>query len=299
MLMIEDRKPFFRAVIMPNETGWKVRDVLKRHYHFSTGLIRNIKNDGVLQVNKENVYFTKQLNAWDIVELYLEQQSKVFPEVSSLKIVYEDDEILVINKSSGQIMHPRHQYISGTLANYIAGYLAEKGEVPSSYLINRLDKGTSGLVLVAKNPLAASILSEEVGQMKKVYLALTHGNFSSDNGVIDFNIVEPKEGIKRTVGPQGKTAITRYQVIKRYADFTLVKLSLESGRTHQIRVHLSATGHPIAGDDFYGEATNGFERIFLHASYLEFFHPKTGSILKLKAKLPSDLYRLLEGLKEL
>jgi len=293
---LERERPFFRAVILPSEAGWKVKDVLKRHYHFSTSLIRNVKNRGELRINSQTSYFSYEVKAWDVVEVYLAVETKVTPEFSKIEVVYEDSDVLVVNKPAGMVVHPRKRYVSGTLANYIAGHLVQKGERPSSYLVNRLDKETSGLVLAAKNPLAAVILSEEIGEMEKHYLALVHGRVHSEAGVIDLGIVDPKEGVRREVGEDGRKATTKYEVLMRYTDHTLVKAVLLSGRTHQIRVHFSSIGHPLVGDEVYGEGDEGLGRTFLHACHMAFPHPRTGTICQFDAELPVELKEYLNEL---
>lgn len=291
---MKGRKPFFQALILPSEEGWQLRTILKRHYNFSTGLIRQIKHYGLILVNGEEKLLVYKAKAWDRVEVVLSFASKVEPEDLPLDVVYEDSDIIIVNKSAGQVVHPRHQYISGTLANALAGYLVAQGEQPSSFLINRLDKGTSGLLLAAKNPLAALILSKEINSMQKDYLALVSGRVEKDSGVIDLPIEDPKDGVKRTISQDGKDAITRYKVIERFNDCTLLRLSLGSGRTHQIRVHLSAINHPILGDDLYGDSPIDIDRPILHACSLRLFHPRTGVICEAEASLPDDFSLLLQ-----
>ncbi len=288
----------FKGLILPAEENWQVQTVLKKHYSFSTGLIRQVKNKGLLLVNKKQVPFTYLVKAWDRMEIILSQKSKVEPENLPIDIRYEDNEVLVVNKQAKQVVHPRHQYITGTLANSIAGYLNRQNKQPSSYLINRLDKGTTGLLLVAKNPLAAVILSQDIPRIKREYLALASGSFEENEGIIRLPIQSSQDSIKRFIAREGKASLTRYTVIQRFINCTLLRLSLESGRTHQIRVHLSAIGHPILGDDLYGKSGDGLQRPLLHACYLSFIHPKTGTICEVEAPLPEDFQNYLKSMGE-
>ena len=251
--------------------------------------------NGLLLVNKKQVPFTIFVKAWDRIEIFLFHKTKVEPENLPLDIRYEDNEVLVINKPAGQVVHPRHQYVTGTLANGRAGYLKRHKEQPSSYLINRLDKGTSGLLLAAKNPLAAVILSQEISQINREYLALVSGDLNANEGIIKLPIYTSQASIKRVIASEGKASTTRYVVLKRYTNCTLLRLSLESGRTHQIRVHLSAIGHPILGDFLYGELVDGLQRPLLHASFISFSHPKTGVRCRVEAPLPDDFQNYLKA----
>lgn len=286
--------PFFQGIVLPAEDNWQVKTVLKKHYCFSTGLMRQVKSHGFLLVNKKQVPFTFFIKAWDRIEIFLSQESKVEPENLPLEIRYEDNEVLVVNKPAGQVVHPRHQYVTGTLANGIAGYLKRQKGQPSSYLINRLDKGTSGLLLAAKNPLAAVILSQEIPQINREYLALVSGVFKANEGTIRLPIHTSQDSIKRVIAREGKASVTKYTVIRRFINCTLLRLSLESGRTHQIRVHLSAIGHPVLGDFLYGKPVDPLKRPLLHASFLSFSHPKTGARCKVEAPLPDDFQNYLK-----
>mgnify|MGYP000905317934 FL=1 len=289
-----NRLPFFKALVLPSEDGWQIRTLLSKHYNFSTGLIRQIKNHGVLLINNNASSMVAKVKPWDHIAIFLSYECKTNPELLPLTVIYEDDDLLIVNKEAGQIVHPRHQYISGTLANAIAGYLEKKGEQPASYLINRLDRGTSGLLLAAKNPLAAWILSNEINYMEKEYLALVAGVLERESGSIDLPIKDPENGMKRLISSVGKPARTDYYLLQQYKEAALLKISLKTGRTHQIRVHLSAIGHPIIGDDLYGEGNPFVQRPMLHAHFISFWHPRTGQICQGQAELPADFSQVIK-----
>lgn len=288
------RPPFFKALVLPSEDGWQIRTLLRKHYNFSTGLIRQIKNHGVLHVNNTASSMVAKVKSWDHIAIFLSYECKINPELLPLAVIYEDEDLLIVNKEAGQVVHPRHQHISGTLANAIAGYLDKKGEQPASYLINRLDRGTSGLLLAAKNPLAAWILSNEINYMEKEYLALVSGVLERESGSIDLPIKDPENGMKRLISSEGKLARTDYSLLQQYKEAALLRVSLKTGRTHQIRVHLSAIGHPLIGDDLYGEGNPFVSRPMLHAHFLSFYHPRTGQICQGHAELPADIKKVMK-----
>ena len=229
--------------------------------------------------------------------------STITPQPLPLDIIYEDDDLLVINKQAGLVVHPAAGHSDDTLVNaLLARYPAlqeEEGDRPG--IVHRLDRDTSGLIIVAKNLRTQAALIEQMKrhEITKRYLALVEGNVSLEHGSIDAPIGrDPRNRQKMAVTAVGsREAITHFRVLQRYQRHTLLLVQLETGRTHQIRVHLQAIGHPVVGDPVYGPGhTNPkipLHRQFLHASQLTFTHPITGILLNLEAPLPADLDSVL------
>jgi len=245
---------------------------------------------------------------------------KVEPEKIPLDIVYEDNWIVVVNKNAGMVTHPAPGHSSGTLVNALLAHcdnLSGIGGVVRPGIVHRLDAGTSGLLVVAKNDIAHIALSRQIMDrvMKREYVAVVWGEFEKGEGVIDAPIGRSKRDRKKmAVVVDGRRAITHYSVMDTFPPFQYIRLSLETGRTHQIRVHLSHLGHPVLGDPQYGgrrlrrgklskeefervtRALKLIERQALHAVSLEFLHPNSGEWMHFEAPLPDDFRRLLEYL---
>jgi len=218
-----------------------------------------------------------------------------------LDIVYEDEHLIVINKPSGMVVHPGAGNHSGTLVNallhHCAGLSAIGGPLRPG-IVHRLDKGTSGLVVVAKNDRTHGALARQFKKrkVKKVYIGFVKGVVELNHGTIDAPIARSRFDRKK-MGVQfveSKPAVTRYEVVKRFKDFTVLKMHPDTGRTHQIRVHLSYIGHPILGDDTYGKTDHDIRRIALHAKTIGFIHPITKQPVEFDSELPDDLKEFLK-----
>lgn len=230
------------------------------------------------------------------VEIPAAKEVSLKPEKIPLKIIYEDSDILVIDKDPGIVTHPTLDHPGGTIVNAVLGHL-EKMETKDLRpgIVHRLDKNTSGLLVVAKNTSALEKLKKQFKEkeVKKSYIALVHGKLEKEKGTIKEKIARhPKFRSKFSVSREGREALTNYKVLKRYNNLTLVELHPETGRTHQLRVHLSHLGHPIVGDKLYGGKML-LNRQFLHASSLELIHPKTREIMIFKSELPNYLVDFL------
>lgn len=231
------------------------------------------------------------------------------PEID-VTVVYEDDDLLIVNKPSGLVVHPSPGHDDGTLVNALLGRAGPEGfggiaGVRRPGIVHRLDRDTSGLLMVARTDLAQHGLMAQLKarRIKKTYLALVHGSVAAAVGRIEAPIGrDPRHRTRMGVVPDGRPATTGYRVSERFAEWTLLELDLVTGRTHQIRVHLDAIGHPVAGDRVYGTGTSskgpdGLARLFLHAWRLELTSPSSGELIRATAPLPPELEQVLVGLR--
>ncbi|MHB1131724.1 MAG: RluA family pseudouridine synthase [Chloroflexota bacterium] len=223
------------------------------------------------------------------------------PDDTPLDVVYEDADVLVIDKPAGLVVHPAPGHAAGTLANIVIGrWEGEEGEETlRPGIVHRLDKDTSGLMVVAKNPMAQANLAQQIGrrEMRKQYLLLVHGNLQAERGTIEAPIGrDPRDRKRMAVVGDGRDARTGFQVLEVLEGYTLVEATLETGRTHQIRVHFRAIGHPLIGDPVYGTADVRLplRRQFLHSHRLGFRLPSTGEWVEFERGLPADLEACLE-----
>lgn len=279
------------------DSGKSIYQFLKQKA-VSTSLIRSLKKDGLIHINKVPVYMDQTLLTGDKIQLLLplESSESLVPERIDFEVLYEDEDLLIINKPAGVAVHPTFNHPSGTLANGVMHYWQTKGLMHRFRAINRLDKDTTGIILIALNLYAYNRLSaqQESGSLIKQYAACVHGFVVNDTGTINLPIGR-KEGsiIEREVRADGQHALTHYRVLKRYNDMTLLEIQLLTGRTHQIRVHFSFLGHPLLGDDLYGGSRAKILRQALHASSLTFSHPRTEQTIEITAAYPIDILQLL------
>lgn len=287
--------------------GTKLREYLKREMGISTRLIRSASIQKRIFINNEVVKMNRVIKNGEIIKIDLEKEESqnIAPEKIDIDIVYEDEDILVVNKKPFMVVHPTKTYQSGTLANGVINYFMESNQNCIVRLVSRLDMNTSGLIIIAKNQFSHGMLSKAMSENKveKRYLAIVHGIFKEKQGTIDKPIYRPEgieNGTRRVVDERGQRSITHYKVVEEFSDSSLVECKLETGRTHQIRVHLSYLGHPIYGDVLYGDGDNEgdlIERQALHAYGLDFKSPRTEKELLLRADLPDDMKELIDKLK--
>ncbi|WP_346235540.1 RluA family pseudouridine synthase [Lysinibacillus telephonicus] len=263
--------------------------------------------DGIVKVNGESVKAKYKVKEGDVIEVDVPEAEplEVIPEDLNLEIVYEDSDVLVVNKPKGMVVHPAPGHMTGTLVNglmYHCKDLSGINGVLRPGIVHRIDKDTSGLLMVAKNDHAHHSLVEQLVNktVTRKYTALVHGHIAHDKGTIDAPIArDPKDRQKQAVVDNGKHAVTHFQVTERLGNYTLVECRLETGRTHQIRVHMNYIGFPLVGDPKYGpKKTIDFGGQVLHAGVLGFIHPTSKEYLEFEVPLPDDFEALLEQLRQ-
>ena len=285
---------------IPSEyDGANITTVLKQHFKISTNLIKDLKKykEGI-QVNGEHKRVVDLAAKGDILKITIRDTASenIVPTDIPLDIVYEDEDVLVINKPSNMPTHPSMGNYENSLANGVMYYYKSKGEERVFRAVNRLDKDTSGLMAVAKNSYIHARLGEEIQkkELKRKYMCIVCGDVERD-GTVDAPIRRADGSvINRIVAPDGQRAVTHYRVVKRYGEYTLLEMELETGRTHQIRVHFSHIGHPLAGDDMYGGHLNGIGRQALCCSKVLFVHPVTGHRIELTCPPQDDMMALVQ-----
>jgi len=272
----------------------KIEHILKKHIRLSKTLIRRLKRvDGGILLNGNSAKVIEIVKEGDTLKVTVpdKRTENIVPIEIPLDILYEDDEILAINKPRSMPVHPARNHREDTLANGVINYLKSS----SFHVITRLDKDTSGVVLIAKNPVSAALLTEEIKnkRIKKEYVAVVNGVPQPPKGKITQPIKKREErGILRCVSPGGKEAVTEYETLKTSDGLSLVKLIPITGRTHQLRVHMSYIGNPIYGDRMYGAEQIG-ERTRLHCCAVTFFHPINKNEITIEAPIPEDMKKRL------
>ena len=273
---------------------------------WSRSQVGNWLEEGRIKVNGGDVKAKYKVKVGDeiIVVIPELEELEILPEDLNLEIVYEDADVLVVNKPRGMVVHPAPGHTSGTLVNGLMHHckdLSGINGIARPGIVHRIDKDTSGLLMVAKNDVAhESLVNQLVAKtVTRKYTALVHGHIAHDKGTIDAPIGrDQKDRQKQAVVDKGKHAVTHFQVIERFGTFTLVECRLETGRTHQIRVHMNYIGFPLAGDPKYGpKKTIDFPGQVLHAGVLGFEHPITKEYLEFEAPLPADFAALLTELQ--
>ena len=284
-----------------NEDQHRMRlNVFLRESGISAALIRKIKftPDGML-VNGEKKNADWLLSAGDMVEVNLtddEEDSTVIPQTGPLDIVYMDSSCMVVNKPYDMPCHPSFNHPTDTVANYFMGYWQEKGQKKICRIINRLDRNTSGLVIIALDAHSAEQLK---GNVDKTYTAIVQGRLQPAHGIIDRPIARQRKSIiTRCVRADGQRAVTEYTVARQNDRLSVLDIKLYTGRTHQIRVHFSHIGHPLEGDDLYGGSRDNIHRHALHCSCLSFVSPSENRMVEVLSPLPEDMAGLAEGIRK-
>jgi 23S rRNA pseudouridine1911/1915/1917 synthase len=281
----------------------------KENPELSRSHIQKLITGEQVTVNGDPVRSSYRVKPGDEVVLRVPppRELEVVPENIPLDIYYEDADVVVVNKPRGMVVHPAEGNYSGTLVNALLFHCRDLSGVNGIMrpgIVHRLDKDTSGLIMVAKNDLAHLELARQLKERRvtRRYIALAHGNFAEDRGTVDAPIGRhPRDRQRMAVVSQGgRHAVTHYRVLERFGPYTLLELRLETGRTHQIRVHMAYLGHPLVGDLKYGPSRPHFDLQgqFLHAATLGFHHPREGEYMEFTAPLPGELQDILARLKE-
>jgi 23S rRNA pseudouridine1911/1915/1917 synthase len=273
---------------------------------WSRSQVGNWLDEGAIKVNGGDVKAKYKVKEGDVIEVNVPEVEdlEIIAEDLNLEIVYEDADVLVVNKPRGMVVHPAPGHTTGTLVNGLMHHckdLSGINGVARPGIVHRIDKDTSGLLMVAKNDVAHESLVNQLVEksVTRKYTALVHGHIAHDKGTIDAPIGrDQKDRQKQAIVDNGKHAVTHFQVIERFGNFTLIECRLETGRTHQIRVHMNYIGFPLAGDPKYGpKKTIDFPGQVLHAGVLGFKHPVTGEYLEFSAPLPEDFENVLTELR--
>ena len=289
--------------VPPERAGQKVDTLLRKELGLSGTVIRRIKwlDDGIL-LDGERVFTSRRVEPGQVLTVRLsdpERRSGVVPAPGPLDIVYEDGDMLVLNKAPGMLVHPGAGHFSDTIGNFLLDYYDRTGVEADFHPVHRLDKGTSGLMVVAKHPHAQEVLKNQLhtAEFRRIYLAVCLGGPAEERGTVDAPIGMAEGSIvARAVRPDGLPARTHYRVLERRGDRALVRLELETGRTHQIRVHMAHLGCPLAGDFLYGvEDKDLIPRPALHSSELTVRQPVTGEMLAFTCPIPADMARLMKA----
>lgn len=291
-------------IVTEMDVNKRIDNFISEKTDLTRSYVQKLIEQGNIKINEKvpKVSYKVQLNQEINITIPEAKVLEIKPEKIELDILYEDSDVIVINKPKGMVVHPAAGNYSGTLVNAIMEHcgdnLSEINGVIRPGIVHRIDKDTSGVLVVAKNNNAHLKLAEQLKEhsMNRIYVAVVSGNLKNDEGTIDKPIARnPKDRKKMAVVYGGREAITHYKVIKRLADCTIVELKLETGRTHQIRVHMASIGHPLLGDAVYGNGKNkyGFIGQALHAKVLGFIHPSTGKYIEFSSELPIEFQKLL------
>ena len=294
--------------VQKTESGQRLdKFIANKLSKLSRNQVQNLINAQQVKINGITSKASQIISCGDKVELEIHQissENEILPMDLKLEIIYEDDEILVITKPHGLVVHPAKGHRHDTLVNAIVNYLPSSKNISSQNrngIVHRLDKDTSGIMIIAKTDFAHSHLSYQFKsrQVIKKYIGLINGVPKSDKAIIYGKISRhPKSRQKMAITENGKPAETKFEIIEQINNYSLLQIEPKTGRTHQIRVHLSSIGHPIVGDKTYGKSNTAINRHFLHASSIIIKHPETNKILDLQCKLPSDLNDFLKNIRE-
>ena len=290
--------------VSDEETGERIDSFLSGKTEFTRTRIQQLIKDRNITVNGKATKSSYKIEENDeiAIEVPEVETTEIKPENIKIDIVYEDSDVAVINKQAGLVVHPAHGHYSGTLVNALLYHIKDlsgiNGEIRPG-IVHRLDKDTSGLIVIAKNDKVHAALTEmfQEKKIRKTYLAILKGKLNKSEGKIVTQIGRDKNDRKKMTViddvAKGKNAITNYRVISQNNLFTLVKVNIETGRTHQIRVHMRHLGYPILGDSVYGRKDNE-KRQMLHAYKLEFIHPVTGRQMEFIGEIPEDFQKALK-----
>lgn len=300
------RKDWLEYVVTDDDTGMNVEQIVRQKLNVSGRMLQRLTRSKGILLNRKTPFLKREVKVGDKIAVRV-MENRPEPSIAPAEIshshsqpvdiLFEDDHLLIANKPAGMMVHPLKPGQTDTLVHALTALFQQRGERAGVHPVHRLDKDTSGTILIAKSSyghqLADRLLRE--GGIHREYLAVVEGNLASDKGTIHQPIGrDPHHPTRRRVTRNGDDAITHYEVEQRTKEYTLVRVWLETGRTHQIRVHFHHAGHPLVGDTMYEGNRAGMRRQALHASRLRFSHPLTGDTVQAEAPLPTDIRRLIE-----
>ncbi|MCI7275733.1 MAG: RluA family pseudouridine synthase [Cuneatibacter sp.] len=280
----------------------------------SRSYIQKLWKQNAVTLNGKAVKASTRLAAGDVVWLQIPEATvpEILPEKMDLDIVYEDSDVILVNKPKGMVVHPAPGHYTGTLVNGLMEHCTDLSGINGSLrpgIVHRIDMDTTGILIACKNDRAHNCIALQLKEhsITREYRALVYGNIKEDSGTVDKPIGRnPSDRKKMAIVPDGRHAVTHYRVLERFGDCTWIACRLETGRTHQIRVHMTSIGHPLVGDQVYGPASGklagigvaGLQGQCLHAGILGFVHPSTGAYMEFEAPLPAYLENMLEKLRK-
>ena len=294
-------------LVINGEKGRLDKVITEKITDLSRTKIKELVNDKNILVNKKAEKVSYKVQSGDVIDVTIPPVKPLSLEAENLHldIVYEDSDVIVVNKPQGMVVHPSAGHPDHTLVNGLLYHTRDLADSPEGFrpgIVHRIDKDTSGLLMIAKNDRARESLEKQLAEKinKREYLAIVHGNFEVKNGVINAPIGRnPNNRKQMAVNSKGKAAVTHFTVLEQFKNYSLVKCVLETGRTHQIRVHMKYIGHPLAGDPLYGpKKTLSGHGQFLHAKTLGFYQPSTNEWLEFSAPLPTIFEKQLENLRQ-
>ena len=300
--MFKKESQKYNLISYTSEENLTLKEVLLDKLNFSVRSLSKMKREQTVLVNGQFKKPSTNIVKGDLIEVKIDEDMANFePQDLNLDIIYDDFDIIMVNKPPFMVVHPTKSHFDKTIANGVTDYIIKKNEKVKVRFVNRLDMNTSGLVIVAKNAYAHHVLSKDMSNDKvsKKYITVVKGIVKDDEGTINQPIYRPTEdSIKRVVDERGQASVTHYKVLERLNDATVLEVKLETGRTHQIRVHMNYIGHGIIGDELYGYVDETLiNRQALHAYSLKFMQPRTKEVLEFKADIPHDMKELIDKLK--
>lgn len=293
--------------LVDNESSGKtVKYILKIKMELSERLTKKLKYDCKILKNASPAHINDTVYSGDLIEVYIdfiEECDDIIPEDLGIDIIYEDESLIAVNKQPGIVVHPTSSHLTGTIANGVMYHFKQQGIHKKIRPVSRLDRDTTGVIIFAKNQFVQEALIKQMNDksFEKEYIGVVHGNMEENKGTIDLPI-ERKPGsiMLRHTSPTGSPSMTHYEVLEQFHNASFLKFILETGRTHQIRVHCQAIGHPLIGDTLYpGDyTTDHISRQALHSRKVSFTHPTLKNSLIIEAPIPPDINKLLEILKK-
>ncbi|KPU44218.1 ribosomal large subunit pseudouridine synthase D [Oxobacter pfennigii] len=299
-------KDLLKYIAVQEDDGVRLDSILKNKLNLSRRIITGMKKNNSIYVNGEAAFTNLKVKKGDEISVNLlkDESQNIEAQNIPIEIVFEDADLLIVNKQPGMVVHPTKGHPIGTLSNGVIYHWRQRNENTIVRLVNRLDRDTSGLVMIAKNQFCHQAMAKQMDNntVEKIYCTVVHGILDKNDGTIDQPIDRPfYDSIKREVMEKGQRAVTHYKTIEILNDASLLEVRLETGKTHQIRVHLSFLGHPLYGDTLYGEENDDaqyIKRQALHAYKLSFNHPRTGEKMTVTADIPEDINVLIQKLRE-